>query len=168
MDFEYEITPDEFAAAQILYHRARGDGRKQTRSGATWIVTGLLLIVVAWKERIIDWAPVILTLLGAWLIYAGIRHLLPSGYFRRAYRQTELPGKHYKASANENGFRVATDSFSWNVGWQGVRFKDEDPLVFMFCSEGTIFIFGKKYLDINQQQELRALAGLERPVGGTP
>jgi hypothetical protein len=31
---------------------------------------------------------------------------------------------------------------------------------FMFSSEGTIFTFGKKYLNSQQQQELRRLSGL--------
>jgi len=38
--------------------------------------------------------------------------------------------------------------------------KGEDKSVFMLYVEGTLFIFGKKYLTDEQQHELRRLAAI--------
>jgi len=61
---------------------------------------------------------------------------------------------------SDDGFDVAGDTCTWRVRWQGVRLKAENKRVFMFCSYGTIFIFGKQYLANEQQEELRRLGGL--------
>jgi len=60
----------------------------------------------------------------------------------------------------EEGFNVREEFRGWNVGWSGVSLKGEDKHVFMFHTEPTIFIFGKKYLTPGQQVEFRRLAGL--------
>lgn len=161
MVFKYEITADEFVSSQILYHNASGTGRKRVKNGVTWIITGSLFIALGFNQRVINWTPMILALVGAWWIYAGVMHLFPARYFRRAYSGTELTAKRYKASVNEDGFEVTLDLCSWNVRWPSVRFKGENSLVFMLYSEGTIFTFGKKYLSGYQQQELRRLSGLD-------
>jgi hypothetical protein len=45
-------------------------------------------------------------------------------------------------------------------GGPSVRLKGGDKRGFMFSSEGTIFTFGKKYLNSQQHQELRRLSEL--------
>jgi hypothetical protein len=154
MHFEYEITADEYVAAQLLYYKRRG-GRKRVERAAGWILAGLFFIVVAWNERVLNWAPILLAAIGAWWIYAGVANLFPARYFRRAYREVEVAGKRFKADVNEDGFEVTGDLCSWRIRWPGVRLKCENKRVFMLYSAGTIFMFGKKYLNDEQQQELR-------------
>jgi hypothetical protein len=85
MNFEYQITADEYAVAQALYYRLSG-GRKRIQSATCWILVGSFFIVVAWNQRPIDWAEFLLATLGAWWNYAGVRGLLlPTRYFRRYY-----------------------------------------------------------------------------------
>jgi hypothetical protein len=158
--FEYEITADEFASAQILYHDASSGRRKRVRTGIAWIFIGALFIVLAFREPVFNWTPVIISLVGVWWIYAGVRHFFPARYFRRAYHGTGLAGKRYKAEANQEGFCIAADSCSWSVRWPGVGLRGEDTLVFMLYSEGTVFIFGKRYLSGDQQEQFRRLSGI--------
>lgn len=75
-----------------------------------------------------------------------------------------MAGKRFKADVNEDGFEVTGDLCSWHVRWLRVRPKGENERVFIFTlyPEGTIFMFGKRYLNDEQQQELRRLSGLER------
>jgi hypothetical protein len=160
MNFEYEITADDYAAAQSLDHRLSG-GRRRIQNTVSWIVAGVFFMVVAWNQRPADWAQFLLGALGAWWIYAGIMNLLlPARYFRRHYLTSALAGKKFRAVLGEHGFDVTGDGCSWRVEWQGVRFKGENKRVFMVCSFGTIFIFSKQYLTNHQQAELRGLAGL--------
>jgi hypothetical protein len=42
----------------------------------------------------------------------------------------------------------------------GVRGKAENEQVFMLHSHGTLFMFGKEYLDAEQREQLRKLSGL--------
>ena len=161
MHFEYEITVDEYAAAQQLYHKQSG-GRKRVERATGWIITGVFFIVIAWSERVLNWAPILLAATGVWWIYAGVATFFPTMHFRRAYRRVELAGKRFKADVTEDGFEVAGDLCSWRVRWPSVRLKGENERVFMLYSESTIFIFGKKYLSDEQQQELRSLSGLGR------
>ncbi|HXQ26667.1 MAG TPA: YcxB family protein [Candidatus Acidoferrales bacterium] len=160
MHFEYEIPADEFVASQLLYHRLNS-GRKPADRAAAWILAGLFFIVVAWSERTPKPPSFLLGVIGAWWIYAGVRNLFPSRFFRRAYRAFEFAGKGFEADVDENGFEVKGDFCDWRVRWPGVRLKGEDDRVFIFTSGGTIFTFGKKYLNSGQQQELRRLSGLK-------
>lgn len=162
MHFDYEISADEYIASQILYHKLSGD-RKRIRAAISWTLGGILFIVIAWSERPVGWTTVLLTILGAWWAYCGIVSLSPTllrGRFRRAYRAADLAGKKYTGDANEDGFEVTGDLYGWRSKWPGVRLKGEDAEVFILYSQGTIFIFGKKYLTKVQQQELRRLSGL--------
>ena len=158
MQCEYEITADEFASAQTLYHNLR-NGRRRVRNAILWILAGLFLIVVAWNEKAITWTPLVLLLLGMWWVYAGLTHLFPTRHFRRRYGGSGLAGKRYKVDASEDGFEVTAELCSWKVQWPGVKFKGEDARVFMLYSEGTIFIFGKQYLNDDHQREFRRLSG---------
>ena len=49
---------------------------------------------------------------------------------------------------------------SWTTRWEGIRLKGEDSQVFTFLSGSVLFIFGKKYLNDEQEQEIKALGGL--------
>ena len=164
MHFEYEITPDEYIAGQFLYSKLSG-ARKYVQVVVFCLLTGLslvaaALIVDARIERVDRWVSILLAALGAWWIYAGIANLSPSRYFRRAYRRTQLPGQKFKADVNDDSFEVTGELCSWRVRWPGVQLKGESEHIFMLYSEGTIFMFGKKYLSNEQQQELRRLSGL--------
>lgn len=81
-------------------------------------------------------------------------------YFRRAFPKSDLAGNGFKADLGEDDFEVTGDQCSWRVRWPGVRVKGENEQVFMLYSHGTIFIFGKQYLNSEQQEHLRGLSGL--------
>ena len=74
-----------------------------------------------------------------------------------------MAGKKYQAEMNEDGFEVNEDLRGWRVRWSGVQLKGESELVFILRSQGTIFMFGKRYLNSDQQRELRKLSGLPEP-----
>ena len=80
--------------------------------------------------------------------------------FPRAYPKSDVVGKGFKAEVDEDGFEVTGDQCSWRVRWPGVRVKGENEQVFMLHSHGTLFIFGKKYLNTEQQEHLRGVSGL--------
>jgi len=162
MHFEYEIDVEEYVSSQILYYKLSG-GRKRIQSIVSWLIGGALLVFVAWNERTINLAAAILAGLGAWWIYAAITNLFPARYYRRAYRQADLAGKKFIANLDEDGFEVTGELCGWRVQWPAVSYKGEDPHVFMLCSRpGTLFMFGKKYMDTDQQEELRRLCGLKQ------
>ena len=160
MRFEYEITADEYAAGQLLYQEL-SRGRRRFVDAACWILAGLALIAIAWDGRVVDWAPIVLVGMGTICIYSGAVNLFPMRYFRRKYPDAELTGKRFEADVSEDGFEESGDYRSSRVQWRGVRLKGENDRVFMLYSGGSIFIFGKKYLNEEQQQELRKLAGLK-------
>jgi hypothetical protein len=159
MRFEYEIPADEFVACQLLYYKLSG-GRKRVVNAVGWIVAGLALMFIAWSERFVDSAPIILAAIGASWIYAGVASFFPARHFRRAYTKGDYAGKRFTADADADGFEVTGDLYSWRVRWPGVQLKAENEQVFMLYSRGTIFMFGKKFLTSEQQDELRKLSGL--------
>src|SRR4029077_20621409 len=108
-----------------------------------------------WTTRVVEWATVLLATSGAWWIYLGLMNLFPRKYFRRAYATANLAGQRFKADADSEGLHGTGGLCSWSVRSPGVIMKEENDHVFMIHSQGTIFIFGKKYLDNEQQQELR-------------
>lgn len=126
-------------------------------------LAGLIFLGTAWDERFNDLSPFLLAFVGAWLIYYGTVTLFPARYFRRVYQKSEVVGKRFNAEIKEEGFEVTGDLYSWGVQWPGVRVKGENELVFMLSSNNTIFMFGKKYLSRDQEQELRRLSGLVSP-----
>ncbi len=169
LHFEYEITPDEYVAAQLLHHKLSGLTRQKVY-GPIWIIVGAVLLVMSFNSRPPAWAPYdysaglplfLLSVIGAWWIYAGLRMLFPAMYFRRAYRSFEYPGKSFRADVDETGFHVAGEFQEWRVKWPGVRLKGENKKVCIFLAGGTLYIFGKRFLNQEQQQELRKLGGLE-------
>jgi hypothetical protein len=162
MHFEYEITADQFVAARLLYYKLSG-GRKHRERAAQWILAGVMLVAVAWSERSFNLSPILLALLGAALIYSAVRSLFLTRYFRRQYPKSDLTGKRFEANVSEDGFEVTEvtgDQCGWRIRWPGVRVKGENEQVFTLYSHGILFIFGKKYLNTEQQEHLRRLSGL--------
>lgn len=157
--FEYEIEANVYAAAQSLYHRLNG-GRKRVQNAICWILWGSFFVVLAWNEMPFGWTALLLAGVGArWI--SGILHLfLPARYFRRFHAASQLAGKKFSAEVNENGLDVVGDTCSWRVKWEGIQLRGENKLVFMLYSQGTIFMFGKRYLTIEQQSDLRRICGL--------
>jgi hypothetical protein len=167
LHFGYQITPDEYVAAQLLYHKLHGYGRRKVYA-AIWIIVGTVFVVMAFNSRPPAWAPFddsgglplfLLAIIGVWWIYAAFRTIFPAGHFRRAYRSFEFPGKSFMADVDETGFKVAGEFQEWRVKWPGVRLRGEDKKVFIFLAGGTLYIFGKKFLSAEQQQILRILGG---------
>ncbi|HTT21877.1 MAG TPA: hypothetical protein VMG82_23310 [Candidatus Sulfotelmatobacter sp.] len=159
MHFEYEIGPDEYVASQVLYFKL-SSGRKRLRGVAISILLSSLFILVAVSRGDFRWDDFFLILVAAWWFYAAFQNLFPESYYRRAYRSADLAGKKFKAEMSDEGFQVAGEDCAWRVRWPGVRWKGENGTVFLICTSGTIFMFGKKYLSDQQQQELRRLSGL--------
>jgi hypothetical protein len=159
MHFEYEITADQFVASQLLYHKLSG-GRKHGERAVQWILAGIIFVAVAWSERSLNLTPILLALIGILWIYSAVASLFPARSFRRAYPKSDLARKSFRADVGEDGFEVTGDQCSWRVRWPGVRVKGENEQVFMLYSHGTLFIFGKKYLNSEQQEHLRSLSGL--------
>jgi hypothetical protein len=162
MQFEYEITADDFVAGQMLYHRL-GSGKKYIVNAFSWTIFGAFFVLVAVSDRLADRSPILLGVTGIWLIYAGLRGLFPRRYLRRGYAAQSLAGEKYRADVNEEGFEVVGALRSWRVRWNGVARKGEDASVFIIFASNTIFIFGKKYLTLEQQDQLRVLAALPTP-----
>lgn len=159
MQFEYEIGPEEFVASSLLYLKLSRN-RSYLQWGLFSIFGGLLFIIVAWSKAPFGWVDLLLMLVGLWWLYAGFSNFFPARHYRRAYRKADLAGKKFSAEINSAGFEVVGELCSWKVEWPGVRCKGENDKVFVLCSAGTVFMFGKKYLSDPQQQELRRLSGL--------
>jgi hypothetical protein len=168
LQFQYEIPVEEFVAAQRLYHKLRGAAPAYRRA-ALWILLGAAFIAVdfnvspsALPAKDISAVPLIIVMaFGISWVYSGIRMLFPGRYYRRAYRSSELAGKSYKADLDENRLRIVGEFCEWTVKWPGVKIKGEDERVFFFYAANSIFIFGKKFLNGEQQEELRKLGGLK-------
>lgn len=162
MEFEYEISADDYAAAAVLYHRL---SRKRTASSG-WFLAGACLLVIGLIERDRGLSPILLGAIGVWWMWAGIARVFPGLSFRRYYRKyyqhLGLEGKKYRASL-EDGFQVVGDDCSWNNHWGDVSPKGEDNRIFLLFSKGILFIFAKRYLAEEQQRALRSLAGLPLP-----
>lgn len=159
MTFEYEISADDYAAAQTLYYKLK-TGYKRFRRAALWGGLGFLFIVMAVREESPGWAPMFLAVIGAWWTYSSVRILVPSWYIRQFYPKAGLSGKTFHAEVNEDGFVVAGDLCTWYVRWAGVSVKGENKDVFILHGANTLFMFGKKYLTDDQRRELRRLAAL--------
>lgn len=159
MTFEYEISGDDYAAASVLHYRLI---RKPLQS-AGWFLAGLVLFVIGSIERDRGLSPVVLVVIGIWWMWAGLGGIFPAlyrRYYRKYYRRLGLEGKRYRATLTEDGFLVTGENRTWNNRWTEVSPKGEDSRVFMLFSQGTLFIFAKRYLAEEQQGRLRILAGL--------
>lgn len=162
MHFEYEIGPEEYVSSQLLYVKLSRD-RKRLQWGAICIFGGLgfvLAALIVGSREDFRWLELLLILVGSWWLYAAFLNFFPARQIRKIYRSTDLSGRKFKADVSQDRFEVVGENCTWQVQWSGVRLKGENEKVFVFCSTGgTIFMFGKKYLTDEQQQELRRLAG---------
>ncbi|HXJ89322.1 MAG TPA: hypothetical protein VMS18_21065 [Candidatus Binatia bacterium] len=159
MNFEYEIGPEEYVASQLLYLKLTRD-RKRLQWGTFSIAGGVLFLLVGQSRSDFHWSEFLLTLMGIWWITIGFINFFPGRYYRRVYRTADLAGKKFTTNMNEDGFEVTGEYCCWRVRWPGVRLKGENERVFVICSAGTIFMFGKRYLADEQQKELRRFSGL--------
>ena len=159
MKFEYEISVNDSVAAQLLYYKLT-TGNKRFERASFWLFGGIFFIFIAYDQPVFNWAPILLAATGAKWIYAAFRILFPGRYFRGFYQRDNLSGRKFQANLNEEGLEVNGDLCSWRAPWRGVSVKGEDKSVFMLYVEGTLFIFGKKYLTDEQQHELRRLAAI--------
>ena len=159
MQFHYEITADDYVACQLLHWKLTL-GRKRRERILTWFLFSFSLLGVGWIERALSWAPVLVSIVGAFCIVSGFAALFPGRYLRRAYSHAHLDGKRFVADVNGDGFELAEEFCNWRVQWSAVHLKGENERAFILCSYGTIFMFGKKYLTADQQEELRKLSGL--------
>lgn len=159
MEFEYEISADDYAAAAILYQNLSGK-----RSASRWMFAGACLLIICLLERDRGLSPILLGAIGVWWIWAGIARAFPGNYlgrhYRKHYQKLGLEGKKYRASVNQDGFQVIAENSSWNYRWANVLLKGEDNRVFVLFAGATLFIFAKRYLLDQQQRELRSLADL--------
>ena len=159
MNFDYEISSEEYVASSLLYLKLKRD-QNRLQWALFSIFGGVLFIFVALSRVKLGWAEDLLAILGLWWLYSGFLNLFPARYYRKAYQTADLAGKKFSADLNSEGFEVVGELCSWRVQWPGVRLKGENDKVIILCSAGTVFMFGKKYLTDQQQQELRRLAGL--------
>jgi hypothetical protein len=154
MEFEYEISADDYASASILYYKLT----RKTRVAAGWIFAGASLVAIGLMERDRGLSPILLAAIGVWWTCAGITRVIPGDSFRRHYRkhyqQLDLKGNKYRAAVNEEGFQVTTEKRNWTCRWPDVSVKGEDNQVFFLFSQATLFIFAKRYLADEQQRTL--------------
>jgi len=162
MEFEYEISAEDYADALILYYRLNRR-RLSTSTGSLFIFGGFLL-TVGLIEREKGLSPLLLVALGAFTIWLGIVSAFPRlssrKKFRRHFRELGIEGKKSHANVNEEGLNITGDDETWSRPWADISSRGEDKQLFMFYSRGTLFIFAKRYLTSEQQQELRSLTGL--------
>jgi YcxB-like protein len=161
MEFEYEVSVDDYADALILYYRLnRG---RLAGTGKYFIFAGLFLAVgLAEKER--GMSPLLLIAFAALTIWLGIVSFFPRLSSPRAcrlhYRELGIEGKKYRANINSEGLSVSGDGTTWSRQWTDISSKGETKELFMLYSRGTLFIFAKRYLNGEQQQALRSLMSL--------
>ena len=159
MEFDYEISADDYAAASILHYKLS----RQRRVSGGWLFAGTILVFIALLERDRGVSPILLGAIGVWWMWYGFGSIFPSifrKYYRNYYRRLRLESEQYHARLSSDGFQVVGRTCTWENKWTDVSPKGEDDRVFMLFSRGTLFIFAKRYLPDEQQRELRALAVL--------
>ncbi len=162
MEFEYEVSADDYADASILYYRLNRR-RLGANTGSFFIFGGFLLMVglIEWEKGL---SPLLLVVLGGFTIWFGVVNAFPRlssrKKLRKNFREFGIDGKKYQANVNEEGLNIAGDSATWSRSWADISLKGEAKQLFMFYSRGTLFIFAKRYLTDEQQGTLRGLSGL--------
>jgi hypothetical protein len=162
MEFEYEVSADDYVDATILYYKLNRRGLG-AGNGKLFILGGLLL-TVGLIERARGISPLILVVIAAFTIWIGIVGVFPGLSSRRNYRkhyqEWGIKGRKYRADVNEGGLNITGDEATWSRPWADISSKGENKQLFVFYSRGTLFIFAKRYLTDEQQQALRNLIGL--------
>lgn len=106
MEFEYEIKPDDYAAAAVLHAKLIRNPRKLS----PWLSGGVILLLVAILERDRGLSPILLGAIGVWWMSADIARIFPGLFLRRYYRRYAvrlgLENNKYRASINQRGFQV--------------------------------------------------------------
>jgi hypothetical protein len=141
MEFEYEISAEDYAAASILFYKL-----SNKRINATgWVLAGACLLAIGLIEKERGLSPILLAAIGVWWIWAGLGRLFPGNSYRRQcrkyYQRLGLDGSRYRATVNADGFEVAGGNGSWRNSWHLVSPKGEDERVFVFYSLDTLFLF---------------------------
>jgi hypothetical protein len=162
MEFEYEVSADDYADASILYYKLNRR-RLGAGTGSLFIFGGFLL-TVGLIEREKGLSPLLLVALGAFTIWLGMVSAFPRlssrRKLRRYFRELGIEGKKSQANVNGEGLNITGDNEKWSRPWADISSRGEDKRLFMFYSRGTLFIFPKQYLNDEQQQELRSLASV--------
>jgi hypothetical protein len=98
-------------------------------------------------------------MVGFYWIYACVSALFPARHYRRYYPGTRLAGKKFRATVIDEGIEVASDLTLTTSMWADITVTAADDQAFMLYSQdtATIFMFGKKYLSAEQQNELSRL-----------
>jgi hypothetical protein len=166
MQFQYQISQSDYVGSMRLLWKLQR-GRRIVSSAVGFIVVGAGFIFIAVdKQRVADIAPLILVLGGAWYICAGLRSLFPGWYLRDAFNSSELSGKQYLAEVDEQGVGFTGDMQRWWSSWASVRYRGEAREAFTLATSKEVYIFPKRFLNAEQQSELRTLARMpERPDG---
>lgn len=159
MRFEYEVEIDEYVSGSLAYWKLIG-GRTRSERGFFGSLAGVAVIGIAWAGDPVLRSVVLTAVAALWIYEGGLKNFFPQSYLSRYYALADLNRRKFTAEISEQCFEVTTESWSWRVPWQGIRFKAEDERVFMVYSFGTMFIFGKKYLGPEQQREIRRRLGM--------
>jgi hypothetical protein len=131
MEFEYEVSADDYVKALIVYN---GLNRKWRGAGSgTYFLFSGFLLAVGLVERERGLSPLLLVALGALTIWLGIVSVFPrlSSHraYRRHYRELGIEGKKYRANVNEEGLNVAGDGTTWSRQWTHLSSKGEDKTI---------------------------------------
>jgi hypothetical protein len=162
MRFDYEITLDEYVGAQHLYYKLTGTN--DLRTYVPWILAGLFFIIVEYNDFMDDalrFASLLLAGIGIWWIFVSVKALFVMPRLRRAYVESKLEGTKFSAIVDQRGFSVVGDLCSWQVHWEGVSLRGENAQAFILDGANTLFVFGKRYLTAEQQEELRTLSKIQ-------
>ena len=114
LHFQYEISVDEYVAAQLLCYKLRGR-RRYIERAASWGFAGAFCVVTAvhstrtFSEGAFSLPLLLLGGIGIWWMWAALGIAFPAGRFRRAYLASKLAETSYKADVDENGFAVARE-----------------------------------------------------------
>jgi hypothetical protein len=162
MEFEYEVSAADYYDASIFYYRL--NRRRLAAGSGSLFIFGGFLIVVGLIEKEKGLSPLLLIALGAILIWFGVvgffPRLSPRKRFRKCFKELGIEGKKYRAAVDTEGINIVGDDTTWSRRWSDISSKGEDDKLFLFCSKFTMFIFAKRYLTEEQQQELRSFISL--------
>jgi len=104
-------------------------------------------------------------MIGFWRILMVLPIFFPQRWLSRLYRGLDLEGKKFVAELNDSGIKATGEFWSWHVPWASISLKGENDELFLFCPRNAMFVFSKRYLNSEQQQELRRLSGLHLDAG---
>lgn len=156
LKFTYEITEDDYVACQLLHYEAKYGKKRNTQNALAWILLGIFLIVVAYNAQEVSWPTVLLAMSGAYWTFSGVNAMFLVRHFRRFYPGTKLQGKKFNAVIDEQGIEISSNVTYTKSKWSDVTVRSEGKDAFMLYSQesATLWMFGKKYLNDEQQREM--------------